>query len=324
VSTTPRTPLPYRHHTHLPEWVCPTTTDESGSVWGSTDTADLFYRGTHTTASSAARALATEWPLVNTAHRADVQAWALTDPALAGFTSGGAVLDAIDDASSARQDQLLLALLRLAQTGERFATRTLLQAMMPKLSQLAHYADTDGDIKGSDRSSITVSAFLTVVHTYPVQRRPRSVAGNLALDTLHRIAADRKQHTTTARTRVLTWDPWLLEYAAAEKGIGSLNHTPLTTDTTTDADPGDEVRQLLTWALEHEVITTEEAALLRRSFLTDPTDTTPRGHSATAEELGLSPAAVRQRCSRAIRRIRTAVHEQLGSDDLLDAMTVAG
>jgi len=275
-----------------PRVVCPTTTDESGSVWGSTDTADLFYRGTRNTASSAARALATEWPLVNTAHRSDVQAWALTDPALAGFTSGGAILDAIDDASSARQDQLLLALLRLSQTGERFATRTLLQAMMPKLSQLAHYADTDGDIKGSDRSSITVSAFLTVVHTYPVQRRPRSVAGKL-------------------------------EYAAAAEGIGSLNQTPLTTDTTADADPGDEVRQLLTWALEHEVITTDEAALLRRSFLTDPTDTTPRGHSAAAEDLGLSPAAVRQRCSRAIRRIRTAVHEQLGSDDLLDAMTVA-
>jgi hypothetical protein len=322
VSTTPRTPLPYRHHTHLPEWVCPTTTDESGSVWGSTDTADLFYRGTRNTASSAARALATEWPLVNTAHRSDVQAWALTDPALAGFTSGGAILDAIDDASNARQDQLLLALLRLSQTGERFATRTLLQAMMPKLSQLAHYADTDGDIKGSDRSSITVSAFLTVVHTYPVQRRPRSVAGNLALDTLHHIAANRRTPTTTP-TRVLNWDPWQLEYAAAAEGIGSLNQTPLTTDTTADADPGDEVRQLLTWALEHEVITTDEAALLRRSFLTDPTDTTPRGHSAAAEELGLSPAAVRQRCSRAIRRIRTAVHEQLGSDDLLDAMTVA-
>jgi hypothetical protein len=322
VSTTPRTPLPYRHHTHLPEWVCPTTTDESGSVWGSTDTADLFYRGTHTTASSAARALATEWPLANTAHRADVQAWALTDPALAGFTSGGAILDAIDDASSARQDQLLLALLRLSQAGERFATRTLLQAMMPKLSQLAHYADTDGDIKGSDRSSITTAVFLTVVHTYPVQRRLRSVAGNLALDTLHRITADRHTHMTTP-TRVLNWDPWQLEYAAAAEDIGSLNHAPLTTDTAADTDPSDEVRQLLTWAFEHEVITTDEAALLRRSFLTDPTDTTPRGHSATAEELGLSPAAVRQRCSRAIRRIRTAVHEQLGSDDLLDAMTVA-
>ncbi len=322
MSTTPRTPLPYRHHTHLPEWVCPTTTDESGSVWGSTDTADLFYRGTHTTASSAARALATEWPLANTAHRADVQAWALTDPALAGFTSGGAILDAIDDASSARQDQLLLALLRLSQAGERFATRTLLQAMMPKLSQLAHYADTDGDIKGSDRSSITTAVFLTVVHTYPVQRRLRSVAGNLALDTLHRITADRHTHMTTP-TRVLNWDPWQLEYAAAAEDIGSLNHAPLTTDTAADTDPSDEVRQLLTWAFEHEVITTDEAALLRRSFLTDPTDTTPRGHSATAEELGLSPAAVRQRCSRAIRRIRTAVHEQLGSDDLLDAMTVA-
>jgi len=322
VSTTPRTPLPYRHHTHLPEWVCPTTTDESGSVWGSTDTADLFYRGTHTTASSAARALATEWPLANTAHRADVQAWALTDPALAGFTSGGAILDAIDDASSARQDQLLLALLRLSQAGERFATRTLLQAMMPKLSQLAHYADTDGDIKGSDRSSITTAVFLTVVHTYPVQRRLRSVAGNLALDTLHRITADRHTHMTTP-TRVLNWDPWQLEYAAAAEDIGSLNHAPLTTDTAADTDPSDEVRQLLTWAFEHEVITTDEAALLRRSFLTDPTDTTPRGHSATAGELGLSPAAVRQRCSRAIRRIRTAVHEQLGSDDLLDAMTVA-
>ncbi len=322
MSTTPRTPLPYRHHTHLPEWVCPTTTDESGSVWGSTDTADLFYRGTRNTASATARALATEWPLANTAHRAEVRAWALADPALASFTIGGDILDAIDDASSSRQDQLLLALLRLSQAGERFATRTLLQAMMPKLSQLAHYADTDGDIKGSDRSSITTAAFLAVVHTYPVQRRLRSVAGNLALDTLHRITADRHTHMTTP-TRVLNWDPWQLEYAAAAEDIGSLNHAPLTTDTAADTDPGDEVRQLLTWALEHEVITTDEAALLRRSFLTDPTDTTPRGHSASAEELGLSPAAVRQRCSRAIRRIRTAVHEQLGSDDLLDAMTVA-
>jgi len=71
------------------------------------------------------------------------------------------------------------------------------------------------------------------------------------------------------------------------------------------------------------MMTADDAALLQRSFRSPSTDMPRRSHSATAAELGLSPAAVRQRCSRAIRRLRTAVAEQLGSDDLLDAMTVA-
>lgn len=113
---------------------------------------------------------------------------------------------------------------------------------------------------------------------------------------------------------------WELEEAAAAEDIGS--HTPRTTQPPS-VDPANEVHQLLTWALKHQVITADDAALLQRSFRSPFTDMPRRSHGATAAELGLSPAAVRQRCSRAIRRLRTAVAEQLGSDDLLDAMTVA-
>lgn len=309
-------PQPYRHHTQLPEWVHPAPSDKPGAKPHYLGVDEIAFRGTRRT-SSAALALAAEWPLTNTAHRDEVRGWTQTEPALRGLGSGGGILDAIDTAPAAGKDELLLALLRLSQSGERFATRTLLQAVMPKLSQLAHYAHTDGDIEGSDRSSITTVAFLAVVQHYPVNRRLRGVAGNLALDTLHRITVD--QHRSTAPNHVLHYEPWELEAAAA----GDIaKHRTLTTQTPS-VDPTDEVHQLLTWALEHQVITPDDSALLQRSFCFPSTDMPNRGHSATAAELGLSPAAVRQRCSRAIRCIRTAVQEQLGSDDLLDACTVA-
>jgi len=137
VSTT--APQPYRHHTRLPEWVNPATSGKPGAKRSYLGVDELAFRGARTT-SPAARALTAEWPLTNTAHRDEVRGWTQTEPALRGLGSGGEILDAIDIAPGARKDELLLALLRLSQSGERFATRTLLQAMMPKLSQLAHYA----------------------------------------------------------------------------------------------------------------------------------------------------------------------------------------
>jgi len=312
VSTT--APLPYRHHTHLPAWVDPDTPTKAGGKRRYLGVDELAYRGARTP-SPASHALIAEWPLTNTAHRDDVRRWAQTEPALKGFGSGGEILDAIDNAPGARKDQLLLALLRLAQSRENFATRSLLQAMLPKLSQLAHYAHTGGDIEGTDRSSITIAAFLAVVHTYPVHRRHHGVAGNLALNTLHRITID--QHRSTAPRHVLRYEPRALEEVAAAAEAVAAHHTPL------DVDPGDEVHQLLTWALDHQVITPNDAALLRRPLHCDPNTARSDLDQASAAELGISPAAVRKRCSRAIGRIRAAVHEQLGSDDLLDAMTVA-
>lgn len=81
-------------------------------------------------------------------------------------------------------DGVLLALLRLQQEGDRLAGRVVVQAMVPKLVLMA--------VRDPEASFDDYLAALWLrVATYPIARRPRRVAANLALDSLKSVKANR-------------------------------------------------------------------------------------------------------------------------------------
>ena len=95
------------------------------------------------------------------------------------------VIGDLDDLVAAMHrhgDVPLLFALETAQAGSYVAARAVIQTMLPKLSRLSHSVR-----EGRDFGSVmaeAVAAMYEVIYRYPRDRRPRSVAANLALDTL--------------------------------------------------------------------------------------------------------------------------------------------
>ena len=72
----------------------------------------------------------------------------------------------------------------------------------------------------------------------------------------------------------------------------------------TDSD----LLQVITWGVSHAAITAEEGTLLAAAYLPSPGTS---GFAAAAAQRQLTQAAVRQRCSRASRRLTDAVRAEL-------------
>lgn len=243
-----------------------------------------------------------EWVIATTTtqSRATVRSWAAASAALAGYTVASEVLDDIDNGDAAAKDAKLAALIALAQDGDRFAARTVLQAMLPKLSRLAHYVDSNMSADRADRTDdsqqTTVLTFLTVLDRYPVDRRPTTIAGNLALDTLNEIT--RARRTAPAKLfPVINIDDIM-----AAIGTRYAHHN---IDRATQPHVGDELGNVLGWAVSTGAVTAADADLLTAVYAPEPGQ--PGGPGDAATSRGLTPAAVRQRCHRATRAIRLAV-----------------
>lgn len=229
--------------------------------------------------------------------------WARTEPVLGGFTTLGDLVDAIDAAGHERTDALLLALVRLAHGGHQLAGRTVLQAMLPKLACIARRTapTSSDDVWAEDRRHIVVAEFWDVLATYPLQRRPARVAANLALDTLQRVnrsGASRAEIPVDPAT--MTDSPEGDHSEPACEGLSS----------------DDDLLQVINWARANGTLTTEEAELLRCIYTAPSGRNGSYGFEQAALQLGISPAAVRQRCSRAVRRLTAAVRDELGVDAL--------
>lgn len=229
-----------------------------------------------------------------------VRRWSHTEPALAGYQRPADVVDAVDQASSGKQDTILAALIRLTQAGHQLAGRVLLQLLLPKLGKMAlRTGGTSSDNAWSeDRRHIIVAEFWDIVACYPVARRHSKVAANLVLDTLHRVTNPRGRPADTPLDPVELPQP-------------QRSRTPATPgELSVDAD----LDELVSWAVERHVISAADGQLLCRVYLPHPDQQgSPADHAAAA--LGLSPAAVRQRCSRARRHLVDAVRQDLQADD---------
>ena len=204
--------------------------------------------------------------------------------ALAEFDCGQDVLDAISRATSREHvDAILHALLTLHQAGDQMAGRTILQTMLGKVARTAQTARNRGLV---DEHEAALAAMWTAIHTYPLSRT-RSVAANLALDSLRQLG---RQNSTDAP------EPWLLE---AQHGIAG----PVV-----PAEDGFDavLVQTLTWAADQQVLTRAEIQLIARAHLETSGGFVTR-MTELADEMGVTFRCLQQRHQRAVTRLATAV-----------------
>lgn len=199
-------------------------------------------------------------------------------------------LEAISDATD--PDPLLHRLLQLHHDGDAAAGRLLLQTMLGSAHRLSRTARGRGL---ADGEADAVAAMWTAIATYPLHRTQR-VAANLALEAL---AALQK-----ALSIDLPASDDLEDLAHWEQSCGRLSGTH-------GPSASEEAAEALLWALDHRVLTKDEVALLTSIYITSD-----RATSADLAQIHrLSPAALRQRQHRAVRKLATAVRAEHGTAD---------
>jgi hypothetical protein len=258
-------------------------------------------------------ALNAEWRQIaaDPAARVAVADWGSTRPALAGCADPSAVVDAV---TRGGQDEVLLALLRLAREGDPLAARIALQVMLGSAVRLARrtLAHAQGDPEES--LSRAVTALWQVVRNYPVERRTCRPADGISLDVLAALTAagrSRPAEMPGGLPAELADIPDGEPDDAGRRGLfWSVSH-PRAAEACSD----EQLVLLLAWGVRRAVVSVEDARLLLRLH-------SPRDPGATvscrevAAELGLGHAALRQRASRATRRLASAVADH--ADGALD------
>ena len=235
--------------------------------------------------SSVFTALDADWaPFINSPPAADALERWKTDrlPAVANLDELVARIWAADRTVA---DGLLAVLARRART-DYVAARVLLQALRPGLRTLTRRL---GHGKGGvDQELIAVAWEL--ICTYPIERRPRSIAANILLDTRKRYIA------ATFRT-----DPWInLDDLADTAAV--LVAAPSAEDEALDSEPASRqrVRDYLAAATTDGTITATTAEIIWRTRIVGEPE--PR----VALDFGCPVRTLQRRRQRAERRLRAA------------------
>jgi hypothetical protein len=252
-------------------------------------------------------ALNAEWRRIaaDPTARATVAAWSSTRPALADCADPSAVVDAV---TRRGQDEVLITLLRLARDGDALAARIALQVMLGSAVRLARrtLGHAQGDLEES--LSRAVTALWQVVRDYPIERRTCRPADGISLDVLAALTAagrSRSAEVLGGLPAELADVPDDEPDDAGRRGLfWSVAH-PKAAGACSD----EQLVLLLAWGVRRGVVSVEDGRLLLR--LHSPSEPgVPVSGREVADELGLSHAAVRQRASRATRRLASAVADQ--------------
>ena len=226
------------------------------------------------------RRMDAEWAALqgDAAAAAACRRWAVGTVELTGCMRPAEVLGRV----AAAPDAVLGHLLAEAAAGDPFAGRVVLQALLPKVVLMA---SVDPAAEVDDY----LTAMWCEIAAYPLARRPTSVAANLALDTLKAVRRERHPLVDLATA------PHLVLVVADRRPAQVVGST----------SGGDEpsVAHVITQAREHRLVDAKTGALLRSVYAEGLS-----GESA-ARRHGLSPGAVRVRCSRAVKVL--AGHAQL-------------
>ncbi|MDR1430761.1 MAG: hypothetical protein LBI99_01425 [Propionibacteriaceae bacterium] len=207
--------------------------------------------------------LINEWQELNRRCDRVVAEWAGESELLDGCRCLDDVLAAI----SANRDPVLRELLRLGAAGDPFAHRTILQWMLPKVVAAAR-KDARNGLK------VYLAEVWLGIITYPLLRRPHSIAANIMLD---------------ARKRVWAAMPPTAEQQAV-----------IASDS---IDPGGfAVADMLREAVEVGLISEHTHSVLVVVYLEGMPS------QQAAEYVGLSRVAVRRHCSHALRLLRLNAH----------------
>lgn len=216
-------------------------------------------------------ALNAEWGRLSSQKAPD--AWRVGGACPARAQTLSEVLDAV----RSHPDEVLRALVTASLGGDSSAGRVVIQAMLPKMILMAK-RDAEHDL------GAYLAALWERVQTYPLGRRPNRIAANLALDTLKMV----KRQSTGQRTAVQ--QPVVLTDWAMPAGLASATEAEQTTR-------GGAAR-VLNRARFLGVIDDQTKEVLSVVYLDG------RSAAQAGQELGLSPDAVRARCSRAVRQMR--------------------
>lgn len=250
--------------------------------------------------------------------------WGRKYPVLRGTDGLADLLDRIDAAKAEETDKLLGALVCLAQAGQQLAGQVVLQAMLPKLSKMArttNMSTTDAESL-EERRHIGIATFLDVLSRYPLERRPKSVAAGLYLDTLHVLTAGNR---TGAQEIPASFSEYGLRRDVVVEMYGEVLDRPCEEGIQVQApvtgldptesqvshrighspNPDGDLLEVVAWGLDRQAITSEDASYLVQVYA--PALGEEGGHIAVATKLGMKPEFLRQRCSRATRALAAAV-----------------
>jgi hypothetical protein len=114
--------------------------------------------------------------------RAAVQAWGQDDPALAGFQDLREVVRFVHRSGTGPRGDAVLACLAARAPSDPLAARTLLHVVFYGLMRITSDLCTAASSPEEAASVVVVEAYQRIC-TYPVERRPRSIAANILLDT---------------------------------------------------------------------------------------------------------------------------------------------
>lgn len=226
-------------------------------------------------------ALNLEWQGLDCDFRGDAELWAARHQVLSGCRTLADVLAAV----RCDADAALRALLAEVANDNQLAGRVVLQSLLGRMVRMA---------ARDQRAGVDdyVAALWCQIRAYPLERRPSSIAANLALDTLKAV---RRERRWVVRGEVTTWPPGdafegLCEQAAGRTDAGS-------------PGPADVVGGAALLAAAHEL------GLIDRSTRAILTGVYLEGLSGVdvAQRHGTSAGSVRTRCSKAVGRMATAV-----------------
>lgn len=198
-------------------------------------------------------------------------------------------LDGVLAAVSWHPDPTLLFLLGCSQAGDHIASRAIIQAMLPKLVRI-----TDSVRHGRGFDGIlaeAVAAMHELILSYPIDRRPYSVAGNLALDTLKALRVALGTDIPCDMVQRLAGP------AAADTDLSTASQLQVLAGAP-GGSVSDELASVLRSAQDSQILIPGDAALLWRVACGGETS------AAIANSLNLTPEAVRKRCSRLKARLR--------------------
>lgn len=237
-------------------------------------------------------ALEREWrTLVRGSLAVAYRRWKETEPALAAFDGPERLLAFLwsEDAPAEVQDQALGALLRLARA-EPLASRFILQALLPGLKARAGQLlrprrGREHEQPSLERGELWQVLFVELlerIQTYPLERRPRKIAINLLLDTVH------------------------VAYGELGRARRFLKDIPMDEPLEPPA-PGDvptDVDEVLARAVGAGAITAGEAALIAETEIEDVS------LHEIANRLGVTYNAIKVRRQKAERRLLIFLNEQ--------------
>lgn len=191
-----------------------------------------------------------------------------------------------------RVDEVLHALLSANRSGDRYAGRIALQCMLPCISRIAHrsvgrYGSLD------EAAQAATAAMWEAIQDYDLDRTS-GVSTRIWSRTLSSVCP----YTPAGHAKEVLVDPSKLHAFAP--------HNPVQADESESDILGavGEVLRLIAWGLDERILTGDEASLLTRLY-GDNVEALP-SHEIAAE-MGISTSALRQRASRAVRRLARAV-----------------